>query len=168
MRALISGVSLSSSASAPSLACSWSMRDAPMITLLTRGLLATQARASCASVPPSSSAMGANCATAAFFFSSVKPSRREAMVCIAPRLPAGAPLPYLPVSRPEASGLQVVRPRPMSLYRRAYSCSKRRRWNRWYCGCSTTGLCQPWRSARASEAVGLWVGPALGLETGSV
>jgi hypothetical protein len=30
----------------------------------------------------------------------------------------------------------------MSSYSRAYSCSTRLRWNRWYCGCSTTGLCQ--------------------------
>ena len=38
--------------------------------------------------------------------------------------------------------LQVVRPRPMSSYKRAYSCSTLRRWKRWYCGCSTTGLCR--------------------------
>ena len=31
-----------------------------------------------------------------------------------PRLPSGMPSRYLPVSRPDASGLQIVRPRPMS------------------------------------------------------
>jgi hypothetical protein len=36
------------------------------------------------------------------------------MFSIAPRLPSGTPSRYLPVSRPLASGLQVVRPRPMS------------------------------------------------------
>ena len=36
------------------------------------------------------------------------------MFSIAPRLPAGMPDRYLPVSRPLASGLHVVRPRPMS------------------------------------------------------
>ena len=74
------------------------------------------------------------------------------MFSSAPRLPAGTPPRYLPVSRPLASGLQVVRPRPMSSYSRAYSCSTRLRWNRWYCGCSITGLCRWWRSAMSQAA----------------
>jgi hypothetical protein len=40
----------------------------------------------------------------------------------------------------------------MSSYSRAYSCSTRLRWNRWYCGCSITGLCRWWRSAMSQAA----------------
>src|SRR5512135_423835 len=62
------------------------------------------------------------------------------------------PLRYLPVSRPEASGLHVVRPRPMSSYSRAYSCSTRLRCSRLYCGCSITGLCRLRLSAISQAA----------------
>jgi voltage-dependent potassium channel beta subunit len=58
--------------------------------------------------------LGCSCCTAAFLRASSRPSRRKAMFSMAPRLPSGRPAAYLPVSRPLARGLQVVRPRPMS------------------------------------------------------
>lgn len=92
-----------------------STRDAPVMTEDTCGLRAHHAMASWESVQPSSCAMASSAPTAAFFAGSVSPSTRKDMRGIAARLSLGMPLRYLPVSSPEASGLQVVRPIPMSL-----------------------------------------------------
>src|SRR5439155_4637777 len=50
------GVSFGTTSTAARLLCSWLSFDAPVITLLTRGLRATQAIASCATLQPSSAA----------------------------------------------------------------------------------------------------------------
>jgi len=89
-------------------------REAPVITVETFGLRAHHAIASCASVQPSSFATASSLPTVSFFASSVRSSKRNFMRGMAPRLSAGTPARYLPVSRPEASGLQVVSPRPIS------------------------------------------------------
>ncbi len=72
---------------------------------------------------------------------------------MAPRLSLGTPWRYLPVSRPEASGLQVLSPSPMSWKRWRYSASTRFLWKRLYSGCSTTGLARWWRSAICQAAM---------------
>jgi hypothetical protein len=89
-------------------------REAPVITVETRGLRRHHARASCAVVQPSSFATSPSCETAAFFALSVRSGTRNDMRWMAPRLSAGTPSRYLPVSSPDASGLHVVSPRPIS------------------------------------------------------
>ncbi len=143
MRSITAGVSLGSTSSAPRFSSTWDTREAPVMTVETRGLRAHQAIASCASVQPRSFATPSSCATTSFFALSVRPCTRNCMRGMAPRLPAGMPLRYLPVRSPEASGLHVVSPIPMSSYSRAYSFSTRVRWKRLYSGCSTTGLRSP-------------------------
>ena len=60
---------------------------------------------------------------------------------------------YLPVSRPEASGDQMVVPRPSSEYSGAYSSSTRWRCSRLYCGCSMLGGMQVVRSRDAAASL---------------
>jgi len=114
MRSITCGVSFAITSAAFRFSSTCETRDAPVITVETRGLRAHHAMQSCASVQPSSFAIASSLATASFFALSVRSSSRNFMRGIAPRLSAGTPLRYLPVSSPDASGLQVVRPMPIS------------------------------------------------------
>ena len=69
------------------------------------------------------------------------------------RLSAGMPLLYLPVSMPEASGDQIVVPRPIRSYSGAKSPSTLSRSKRLYCGCSIVGGVRPWARATAQASV---------------
>src|SRR5712692_9600649 len=104
-----------------SLTCSG--RLAPVITVLTLGFFKHHANANWAIVQPSSLARGSSFFAFAIFsgvrvcsFSHSYPSRVA-------RDPGGTPLLYLPLKRPEASGLHIVVPRPISRYNGKYSFS---------------------------------------------
>ena len=115
---------------------------APSITVETCGLRRHQATASGAGGTPSSSAIAVNLrarSTRRACGSSSNASRSQAKLSCPSRESCGTPALYLPVSKPEASGDQIVRPRPYSEYSGAYSSSTRSRWNRLYCGCSIVG-----------------------------
>ena len=115
MRATTSGVSRGTTSTASRLARSWPTFDAPVMTVETRGFFSDPGDRQLADAGAD---LGGDrpraWSTAAFFASSVRPLASQRMLSSAPRLPAGMPFRYLPVSRPLASGLQVVRPRPMS------------------------------------------------------
>src|SRR6266702_4581020 len=63
------------------------------------------------------------------------------------REPEGMPLAYFPLRSPEASGLHIVVPSPISLYRGRYSSSTRSRCSMLYWGCSICGGVRPYSLA---------------------
>src|SRR5208282_2135042 len=89
-------------------------RLAPVITVLTFGFFKHQARASCANVQPMSLAIICNFLTFSIFCGVITDSFNQSYPCNVAREPEGIPLLYLPVSRPDASGLQIVVPNPIS------------------------------------------------------
>src|SRR5690606_34965383 len=114
--------------------------------VLTLGFFRHQASARRGRVVSRDLATAANFLTAASLALEPLPStasRSHSMPGVSRREPAGTPSLYLPVSRPEASGDQMVVPRPRVLKSGAYSFSTRARWKRLYCGCSMVGACRP-------------------------
>ncbi|MNN02105.1 hypothetical protein D3C81_1147500 [compost metagenome] len=111
--------------------------------------------ASCAGDSPSSAASALNLRTLPNRSSAGSPSTE---VCNhssegwPSRESAAMPSLYLPVSRPEASGDQMVVPSPASAYSAAYSCSTRWRCSRLYCGCSMVGACRWLARAKATAS----------------
>ena len=102
----------------------WLARLAPVITVDTCGLAAHHAIDSWASEQPSSSAIGRSRSTLASVVGVGEPLGQPPVAgqrATASR--RGCRRWYLPVSSPLASGLQIVVPRPMSSYSRAYSFS---------------------------------------------
>ena len=97
--------------SAAKFSATWLGRLAPVITVDTLGFLAHHASASWASEQPSSSAIGRSCSTLAMRLLVRQPLGQPAVAGAARRAsPSGMPSRYLPVSSPDASGLQIVAP----------------------------------------------------------
>mmetsp|Transcript_87178 Transcript_87178/g.260056 ORF Transcript_87178/g.260056 Transcript_87178/m.260056 type:complete len:215 (+) Transcript_87178:55-699(+) len=150
-----SGVILSTKASAPNCSSTCSGAVAPVITVETSGFAMHQARASCAMLHPSRSAMGRRRSACSAFFRKTLKSGRFLKSSLARReLPGTSPLPYLPVRTPLASGDQIVRPSPMPPYSERrysglYSDSTRPRASSEYSGWSAHGGTRPRRSATA-------------------
>jgi hypothetical protein len=99
------------------------MREAPVITVLTCGLLRGPGDGQLRQVQPSSAAIGSSCATAAFLAGSVRPLAQEGHVLQRAAAARRHAVRYLPVSRPagqRAPGRQaqadvVVQPRVLLL-----------------------------------------------------
>lgn len=127
---MTSSVILGSSWMALQLSSIWLTLVAPRMTVLTLGFLMHQASASCVALPPSRSAIAVSLRTFSIFAlpSSVCSDLMvlsKVLAFVANRESSGIPSLYLPVSRPEASGDQIVVPYWNCSYSGAYSTSKR-------------------------------------------
>src|SRR5690242_312997 len=89
---------------------------APVMTVLTCGFFRHQANPNWDIVQLTSLAMGSSLLTFAMFSGVIRFSRNQPYPSSVAREPGGIPLLYLPVKSPEASGLQMVVPSPISLY----------------------------------------------------
>jgi len=112
---ITSGVSFSMSCNALQLSWICSTFVAPKMTVLTFGLTAHHANANCVTLPPSRSAIAVNLRTLSIFArptsvcnSLTVPVKKAELV--AKRESDGIPSLYLPVSRPDAKGDQIVVP----------------------------------------------------------
>src|SRR5213594_3068343 len=113
------------------------------MTVLTFGFLRHHARDSCAIVHPSSSAIGSSFLTFSMFSAVITFALSHSYPFRVARDPGGVPFAYFPLSSPDESGLHIVVPNPISLYRGRYSFSTRSLCSRLYCGCSIWGGVRP-------------------------
>lgn len=130
---MTSGVSFGTSSSALQFSAIWEGLEAPRMTVLTFSFLMHQAMLSEAVVPPRRLATSVSLRTLAIF---CLPSSScsdltvfwKKSLLVAKRESSGMPSLYLPVSRPEASGDQMVVPYLNCSKMGSYSTSKRWRW----------------------------------------
>src|SRR4051794_3028051 len=143
--------SSSSTPTAPTLSSTCSGRDAPMIADATFGSRSTHASASCASVIPSSSAIGCSCCTRSrSVWLRARPMNWPIESEVA-RVPSGSGSPglYFPVKTPCASGDQTICEMPLAFEAGMTSRSGPRQ-SIEYCGWLETNFSTPGSCAASS------------------